>query len=76
MRRLIAAAFCGVLALGAAASTAVAQDATKLQKQYDEKVSKPWFTENGFTADYDEALAKAKETGKPIFAYFTRSFAP
>lgn len=79
MRRLVAAAFCGVLAFGAASSatTAMAQDSakTELEVKFEEKISKPWFTQNGFTADYDVALAKAKETGKPIFAYFTRSFA-
>jgi hypothetical protein len=81
MKRLIGAALCGVLALGFA-STAVAQDSatpeTKdpLETKYEAKVSEAWFTSNEFTSDYDTARAKAKETGKPIFAYFTRSYAP
>lgn len=46
------------------------------EKLRDEKLAKevfqkaPWIVD-----DYDKALAQAKETGKPIFAYFTRSYA-
>ncbi len=51
-------------------------DVAKMQKQYEEKVAESWFTSNGFTDDYAVAKAKAVETGKPIFAYFSRSYAP
>ena len=30
----------------------------------------PWIT------DYEKALAKSEELGKPIFAYFSRSYSP
>ena len=40
------------------------------------KMAESWFTGNPWTADYDEARAKAKESGKVIFAYFTRSYSP
>ena len=51
----------------------VAQD--DLQAKYEKKVSEAWFTNNGFTDDYDVARERSKESGKPIFAYFTRSYA-
>lgn len=40
------------------------------------KVAEAWFTANPWTDDYDEARAKARESGKVIFAYFTRSYSP
>ncbi|MBI3270290.1 MAG: hypothetical protein HYZ53_14870 [Planctomycetes bacterium] len=40
----------------------------KLQSEFLKKAA--WFT------DYDKARAEAKKTGKVIFAYFTRSYAP
>ena len=67
-------ALAGVLVAGLAAG-ALAQDMT-VEEKYEKKVSESWFVDNGFTDDYDAARAQAKETGKPIFAYFTRSYAP
>ena len=66
-------ALAGVI-LAATATVGLAQD--DLQAKYEKKVAESWFTDNGFTDDYDVARAKAAETGKPIFAYFTRSYAP
>ncbi len=64
-------AFVGGLAL-----PALAQDEQEtLEQKRDKKLAKefvkkaPWFT------DYDLARAEAKKTGKPIFTYFTRSYA-
>ena len=50
--------------------------ANPLQEKYEKKVSEAWFKDNGFTDDYDQAKELATKTGKPIFAYFTRSYAP
>lgn len=47
-----------------------------LQVKYEEKLAEPWFKDGGWTDDYDAARAKAKETGKGIFAYFSRSYSP
>ncbi|MBI5365799.1 MAG: hypothetical protein HZA54_02080 [Planctomycetes bacterium] len=47
-----------------------------LEQKRDQKLQSaflkqaPWFT------DYDKARAEAKSSGKPIFAYFTRSYSP
>jgi len=68
-RILLAAAALGALALAAAA-----QD--DLQAKLDEKLQKEFVKKADWVLDYDEALAKAKETHKLIFAYFTRSYAP
>ena len=62
------------LIVAATAAVGMAQD--DLQAKYEKKVSEAWFTDNGFTDDYDVARAKSAETGKPIFTYFTRSYSP
>lgn len=59
-----------VLAQGVSAQQA------ELQKKYEEKISKSWFTKGGWTDDYAAARARAKKEGKVIFAYFTRSYSP
>jgi len=68
-RILLAAAALGALALAAAA-----QD--DLQAKLDEKLSKEFVKKTPWVLDYDEAMQKAKESNKLIFAYFTRSYAP
>ena len=59
-----------VLAL---AATTLAQD---LESNLKEKLGKEFMRNAAWNIDYDIAKAKAKETGKPIFAYFTRSYQP
>jgi hypothetical protein len=41
----------------------------------DKILAKPVFQKAHWRTDYDKARAEAKQTGKPIFAYFTRSYA-
>ena len=67
------------LVLAGTAAVGFAQDSdpqAKLRADYDKKVAQAWFTDNGFTDDYDVALERAKGAEKPIFAYFTRSYSP
>jgi hypothetical protein len=68
---------CGIF-LAAFAGTAAAQlpPQEELQKRLDAKLSQAWIQANPWITDYDAARQKAKETGKPIFAYFTRSYSP
>ncbi len=40
-----------------------------------EKLAKEVFKKASWVVDYDAARRRAKESGKPIFAYFTRSYA-
>lgn len=72
------------------AGSAAAQDATppkaapaarqqksqeELIKLRDEKFALEVFQKAPWTFDYDAARAEAKKTGKPIFGYFSRSYA-
>ena len=75
MRRMLTAALAGFLAMGIA-TTSLAQDDAAYQAKLEAKLAESWFTDNGFTSDYDKAREMAKSAGKPIFAYFTRSYAP
>ena len=48
----------------------------ELQSKKDAKLAEEWLKNADWILDYDQAMAKAEETGKPIFAYFTRSYSP
>ena len=62
------------------ASSAFAQRAMlsqeQLKKQRADKVAEEWYTSAGWIDDYDQVREKAKESGKLIFAYFTRTYSP
>jgi hypothetical protein len=47
----------------------------ELVKLRDEKLALPVFKKANWTFDYDAARAEAKKSGKPIFTYFSRSYA-
>jgi len=49
---------------------------SQLETLRDRKLGERWVTSAPWVTDYDEALATAKQSGKPVFAYFTRSYAP
>lgn len=53
----------------------LAQDQEELKKKRDEKIAAEVFQKAPWIFDYDQARAAAKQSGKPIFAYFTRSYA-
>ena len=57
----------------ALAASAAAQD---LEANLEKKLAKPFFKNAAWITDFGEAKRKAKELNKPIFAYFTRSYAP
>lgn len=58
------------LALG---STAFAQS---LEEKRDKKLALEFMKKSAWVTDYDKAREESKKSGKPIFAYFTRSFSP
>ena len=62
------------LSLALLAAPGFAQDVEELKAKRDKKLQEDWFTSNPWTSDYDEARKRAKESGKVIFAYFTRSY--
>ena len=57
------------------ASVALAEGPTPLEQKRDAKLAEPWLKQCPWFTDYDKALVEAKATGKPVFAYFTRSYA-
>ncbi|MFT4842744.1 MAG: hypothetical protein ACI8UD_001945 [Planctomycetota bacterium] len=50
-------------------------DQEKMVANYAEMKTHEWFKDSSWVTDFDAAKAEAKKTGKPIFAYFTRTYA-
>ena len=49
--------------------------ADTLEQKRDAKLAEGWLSKSAWLTDWDKARAEAKESGKPIFGYFTRSYA-
>ncbi len=47
----------------------------QLKTNLDAKLKAPFLAKAAWLTDYDAAREEAKKSGKPIFAYFTRSYA-
>ena len=60
-------------ALCAFTATATAQS---LEEKLEAKLQEPFAKNVAWVLDLDEAMKQARESGKPIFAYFTRSYFP
>ena len=66
----------------AVASDGVTQVRSRVYDQGDmlhrktELLAEAWLQKANWVMSYPEARAKAKQSGKMIFAYFTRSYAP
>jgi len=71
MRSRMSAAL--LAALCALSATATAQS---LEEKLEEKLQEPFAKNVAWVLDLDEAMKQAQESGKPIFAYFTRSYSP
>ena len=50
--------------------------AQSMEEKRDKKLQLPFLKKAAWTTDYDQALAASKKAKKPIFGYFTRSYAP
>lgn len=70
--KLLAPAVIGL----ALAAPSAAQETDDLQAKLDDKLAKSFVTHGNWITDYDEARRIAKEEGKLMFVYFTRSYAP
>jgi hypothetical protein len=46
------------------------------EDKFEKKKASPFVANGGWIVDFTEARKKAIKEGKPIFAYFTRSYAP
>lgn len=62
------------LVAGVACQSPEDQEALKAKRA--EKLAKPVFQKAKWQLDYDQARAAAKQQGKWVLAYFTRSYAP
>ena len=60
----------------ASTPAAFAQDQAELAAKRDKKLQSEFLKLADWITDYDEARTVAADTGKPIFAYFTRCYAP
>jgi hypothetical protein len=74
LRTVPVAALALVLAASAALAGPPSQD--QLKKQRDEKLGEDWVKKFPWVTDYTKAKEEAKKSGKMIFAYFSRSYAP
>ena len=64
------------LAVLASAGTPQAQDQAEFRAKLEAKLGLPFISHGNWLLDFDQAKAKAKEEGKVIFVYFSRSYAP
>lgn len=60
-----------ILAMTGAVRAAEADLAAKREA----KLAEGWVSSGGWITDYEKALEASKASGKPVFAYFTRSYA-
>ena len=64
-----------LLGLALVAPAAAQVDQAEMQTNFDAKMAKEFISNAAWVTDYDEARKMAKEQGKLIFVYFTRSYA-
>lgn len=74
MTRWISTALACLLGLTLSATVLAHDPEAEARYRLEEKLKKPWLTTNGFTTDFDKALATATKGRKPVFAYFTLSY--
>jgi hypothetical protein len=72
---LIAAGTLAALGLGSALPAQASADQEKMIKNREEKLESRFLQKANWILDYDEARKVAKQEGKLIFTYFTRSYA-
>jgi hypothetical protein len=66
----------GAVLVGLLAASAAAQSQEQMIARKEAKLAEAWLKNADWILDYDEAKKAAAESGEPIFAYFTRSYAP
>ena len=66
------------IALAAVAASAATQepDQDELKRRLEKKLEARFLKNAPWVTDFDEAKAESKKSGKPIFAYFSRSYSP
>jgi hypothetical protein len=80
MSRITRQLLLSAAALAVAAPVLSAQgqvpDQDQMKAKYEAKIAEAWFTDGGWTVDFDAAKERAKKENKVVFAYFSRSYSP
>lgn len=71
----VSALAAGLLLASAMPAQERSYDQEEMKANYQELLETEWFKNGGWTDDFDAAKAAAKKSGKPIFTYFTRTYA-
>ena len=74
--KLLAPALLGLALAAPAAAQDVVPEVDPLQVKLEAKLAKSFVAHGNWVLDYDEAKKIAKEEGKLLFVYFTRSYSP
>lgn len=72
-RSLALLSVAGLLAPGLPSQQSYDQE--QMKANYAEMQTHSWYTDGGWITDFAAAKEKAARTGRPIFAYFTRTYA-
>ena len=62
--------------LSAAGSSRKPPTQAELKQRFTKKLEGAWIKNGAWNLDYEKALQASKASGKQVFAYFTRSYAP
>lgn len=77
MNPICAFSICGFFAIpGIVAAQETSPTPIELKSRLEKELSAAWIKNADWVMDFDAAKAKSKASGKLIFAYFTRSYAP
>lgn len=74
LRSLLSTVAAALLLAAAVPGAVHAQD--DLKAKYEEKLSHEFIPHGGWITDYDQARTRARDEGKVLFVYFSRSYAP
>ena len=64
----------GLLAAYSAVAGAATQDQEAMKAKLEKKLNEPFLAKSSWITDFDLAKKESVKSGKPIFAYFTRSY--
>lgn len=73
--RVAVLALATILGFGVLARAQNMPSPEELKDNLSKKQSEEWIKKNPWITNYAKAKEAAKKAGKPIFAYFTRSYA-
>lgn len=73
---LYSAAMLAAGLLPASLSAQRTYDQDKMTANFAEMQTHGWYTGGAWTTDFADAKARSEDTGRPILAYFTRTYAP